>query len=175
MADVTGQGFVYGLRQIKLTSYDATPVEVFLPAARTLTFSETFTDAVLEGDDKEVSAVAFPKGLEWDLEAGGITLEALAVMTGETVTLSGTTPDQVETMIRHAGTSSPYFKIEGRSLGDSGDDIIVTIPKAKLTSLEGNFEFETFSLTKCSGKGIDDGTLGLYSVAKNETAGALTV
>lgn len=173
MSDVTS-GYVYGLRQIKLTSYDDTPVEVMLPAARTLSFSESFTEAELEGDDKVVAAVAFPKSVEWEMEAGGITLEALAVMTGETVTLTGTTPDQVETMKRNAGTASPYFKIEGRSIGDSGDDILVTIPKAKLSSFDGNLEFETFTLSSCSGKAIDDGTNGLYSVAKRETAAALS-
>ena len=173
MADIAN-GYVYGLREVKLTSHDATPVTVALPAARTLTFSEEYTEADLEGNDKTVASVGFPKKLNWDLEAGGVTLEAWAIMTGESVVTAGTTPDQTETMTRHAGTSSPYFTIEGRSLGDNGDDIEVKIPNAKLGSFEGNLEFETFALTKCSGSAIDDGTNGLYIVKKKETAAALS-
>ena len=173
MADLTN-AYVYGLREVQIVSHDATPITVALNASRVLSFSEEYTEADLEGNDVVVASVGFPKKLTWELEAGGVPLEAISIMTGEAIVDDGTPPDSKQEMVRHAGTSSPYFTIRGRSLGDSGDDIEVQIPNAKLGGFEGSFEFETFTLTKCNGSAIDDGTQGLYSVTTKETAAPLS-
>lgn len=166
MSDIS-RGYAYGLRQVILQSADGLK-EAELPAARTFSYSEITVNDELDGSDKTVATVSFPKKLEWELENGGISLAVLEILTGEEVTVSGATPNQIEEMVRHAGTSAPYFKVLGRSVGDKGDAVYVIVPNAKITALEGNFEQETFTVTKCSGDAIDEGA-GLYIIRKLQT------
>jgi hypothetical protein len=161
----------FGLKEIKVV-VGATVVT--LPVARTMSFKERVRSGELSGDDKTVAVVAYSDALEWSLEAGGISLEAWALMTGRTVTTTGTTPSRVTTLNADAAQTYPYFKIYGKSLGDGADDVHVKIYKAKLTeALEGEFADGEFFVTSCAGIAVDDGTNGIYDIVQNETAAAL--
>ena len=168
MTDVTGSGFIYGLRDLKITTLDGL-TQVDLPAAQTLTFSENITSDDLRGDDVIKATVAFVEAIEFSLEAGGISLEAWALMTGETVVTAGTQPNRTETLSRTGGKNFPWIKIYGRALGDGIDGTHLLILKAKLTSLEGNFENQGFFITSASGRGITDDSDLVYQVVKLET------
>lgn len=171
MADVV-PGYLYGLRDIKITSLDGA-TQVDLPAARTLTWSETSVSDELRGDDTIVSAIAFVEGLEWTLEAGGISLEAYALLTGETVVSTGVTPNRQQKITRQAGRSYPYVKVYGRSLGDQGDGAWILLNKVKVNTMEGNMTNQEFYITNCSGTGIKDASGNLYDLIKLETDAAL--
>lgn len=159
----------FGLRDIKITDMTGT-TQVDLPASQTLTFKERIKSGELSGDDALVSVVSFGEALEWTLEAGGIDLDAYAMLTGRTATLAGTTPDQTVTMTANAGDNFPWVKIYGKALGDGSDDIHCKIFKAKFTGLEGSFKEGAFWITKCTGIAVDDGTNGLFEFVANETA-----
>ena len=95
------------------------------------------------------------------------------MMTGRTVTQSGTTPNQINTLAGRAGASMPYFKIYGKALGDGLDDIHVKLPKCKITdTIEGEFANGEFFVTKCKGIALDNGT-NLFEFVQNETAASL--
>lgn len=167
MPDIA-RGYMYGLRDIKLTNLAGT-VQVDLPAARVLSWSETTVSDELRGDDVIVSTVGFVEGIEWSLESGGLSLEALALLTGETVQTSGTTPNRQQKITRTSGKNFPYIKVYGRSLGDDGDAGWVLLKKVKMTSLEGNLSNQEFFLTQGSGVGIQDDNGDLYDIIKLET------
>ncbi len=161
----------FGLRDVKLVSIGGTPTQVDLPAARTLSFNERVKSGELSGDDKTIAVVAFSDAIEWEMEAGGISLEAYALMTGRTVTEEGTTPSQTRTLTGSGGLEVfPYFKIYGKSVGDGADDIHVKIFKAKLTNIQGQLGDGEFWVTQASGIAIDDGTNGLFEIIQHETA-----
>lgn len=163
----------FGIRDIKITNLAGT-TQVDLPNAQTMTFTERLTTGEMRGDDATQAVVAFTDALEWELEAGGISLEAYALMTGRTITLSGTTPNQVNTLAGNAGDVYPYFKIYGKSQGDGADDIHVKILKAKLTGgFEGEFKDGEFWVTKCSGIAVDPGAGNLFEIIQNESATTL--
>lgn len=164
----------FGLRDVKVTNIGGT-VQVDLPYGMTLSFKERITSGELRGDDATVSIVAIADALEWELEAGGISLEAYALMTGRTATSAGVQPNRTLTLQGNAGDNYPYFKIYGKSVGDaSTDDIHVKINKAKLTgALEGEFKDGEFFVTKCSGVAIDPGAGGIFDIVQNETATTL--
>src|SRR5215216_6370150 len=116
----------FGIRDIKVTPVSATGTvgtSVDLPNARTLSFEETEDFEDLEGDDKKVATKGSGSVVEWELEAGGISLEALAVIAGGTVTSSGTTPNQKKEYKKLATDSRPDFKIEGQIISESGGDM----------------------------------------------------
>lgn len=171
MADIV-PGFLYGLRDLKLVDL-AGASQVDLPAARTLGWSESVVSDVLDGDDIEVSSVAFVKGIEWEIESGGISLEAYAMLTGETVVTSGSTPNRQQKITRKGGKNFPWIKVYGRSLGDANDGAWILLKKCKVTELEGTLGNQEFFLTKCNGRGIADSNNDLYDIVKLETDAAL--
>ena len=164
----------FGLNQVKLVKGVTVAT---LDAARVLKFSPRMLSGELKGNDKIVSVASMAEALEWSLEEGGIPLDALALMTGWTATLSGTTPTQVNTMKMVTSTAFPYFKIYGKSLGENLDDVHVKIWKAKITgNIEGSFQYGEFYVTSISGIAVYDATnTAVADVVQNETAAALPV
>lgn len=163
----------YGLSDIKLTSIDGV-TQVDLPAATKLAFKERIKSAEGVGDDKLSTVVSVREGVEWELEATGLPLEALALIYGTTTSTSGTTPDQIKTLENHGAVRLPYFKIYGKSLGEGDDDVHCIIYKAKVVEgLDSPLEYGALQMTKIKGIAIDDGTNGIYDWVQNETAAAL--
>jgi hypothetical protein len=163
----------YGLSDIKLTSIDGNE-QVDLPAATKLTFKERIKSAEGVGDDKLDTVVSVREGVEWELEATGLPLEALALMYGVTTSTSGSTPNQVKTLNAAGAVRLPYFKIYGKSLGEGDDDVHCIIYKAKVTEgQDAPLQYGELQMTTIKGLGIDDGVNGIYDWVQNETAGEL--
>lgn len=175
MSEVTIAGYgtyPFGLRQIIIVNAAGTSYTK-LPAAQTLKFGERIVSEELPGNDQISALVSFTDAVEWELEHGGISLEAYAMLTGRTVTPSGTTPNQVNTMNARGAANMPYFKIYGKALGEGLDDIHVKLPKCKITdTIEGEFANGGFFITKCKGIALDNGT-SLFEFVQNETAASL--
>jgi hypothetical protein len=143
------------LRDIKLTPYtDATNtalgVPVDLPVSRTLTFSETEEFSTLEGDDETAATHGAGAIVEWELESGGISLQAWAVLSGATYNGGASRRSIKKNVAQQRGS----FKIEGQIISDSGGDVHCEIFRAKCNaSLDGEFSYGNFMLTNCSGVG----------------------
>ena len=172
----------FGLRQVKLVPLDDSGAEitadaVFLPAARTFSFSETEEFEELTGNDTTVASHGAGPVVEWDLEGGGISLEVWAILSGATLTESGSTPAMKKTLTKKTSDSRPYFNVYGRSISDSGGDFQQVVYRCKC---DGDLEAEaaggSFMLTAASGKGY--GNLSdekLWDFVHNETAVPLVV
>lgn len=178
-----GNALPFGLRDVRLTplgANGATPgTAVDLPVSRTLSFSEDEDFEDLRGDDTLVASHGSGPTVSWDLEAGGISLEAYAVMAGGAVVSSGTTPAMKKVYTKLITDGRPYFKIEGQSINDNGGDFHCVIYRAKATeSLEGEMSDGSFWLTSASGKGygsLEAVPIGkVYEFTHNETAIAIT-
>jgi hypothetical protein len=160
----------FGLNDIKLQPITG-GATVDLPASTKLTFKERVKSAEGPGDDMLSTVVSVRDAIEWELEASGLPLEALAVMYGLTTSTTGSTPNQVKTLNHQGGVRLPYFKIYGKSLGEGEDDVHCVIFKAKVTEgLDGAFEYGNLQKSTVKGIGIDDGTNGIYDWVQNETA-----
>lgn len=174
----------YGLRDVKLTPYtDAAATtlagsSIDFPYGRKLSFSEAEDFEELRGDDKVVTIRGKGAAVDWELEGGGISLEAVAAMYGGTVTTTGTTPSQVKTFSKKVTDTRPFFKLEGQAISDSGGDFHAVLYKCRATGeLEGELGDGAFWLTAASGQAIP-ATLtakidALYDFVQNETAAAI--
>lgn len=178
-----GQTLPFGLRDLNLTPLGADGKTVGtatdLPVARTLSFSETEDFTELDGDDSRQGEHGAGPTVEFSLEAGGISLEAYAVLAGGIVTLTGVSPNQKKLYRKMATDARPYFKVEGQAISDSGGDFHGVIYCAKIDgSLEGSMEYGAFWMTSGSGKGFaSKETIGagrLYDYVQNETSVAIT-
>lgn len=177
-----GRAIPFGMRDVKVTPLGtdgATPGSaVDLPIGRTLSFSETEEFEELRGDDAVQASHGSGPIVEWDLEAGGIMLEAYVVFAGGEVINSGVTPNQVKTYRKLTTDARPYFKMEGQALNDNGGDFHAVIYRAKADgALEGEMGDQTFWLTKASGKGYGSLESGKedrsYDFVQNETTTAI--
>lgn len=168
----------YGLRDVKVTPIDAsgvlgTPVD--LPNARTFSFEENEDFEELRGDDRVVATRGQGASVAWELESGGISLDAYAVMNGGTVEETGVTPATVTTYTKKATDAKPRFQVEGQAISESGGDFHAVLPNCKATDgLSGELSDGSFWLTSASGTAIADPTTEIiYEFIQNETAVAI--
>ena len=168
----------YGLRDVKLRPIDAAGAvgaSVDLPVSRTLSFSEAEDFEELRGDDRVVAIRGKGPKIEWDLESGGISLNAHKIIAGGTVTASGVTPNEKLALKKKVTDARPYFQAEGQAISDSGGDFHALLYKLRASdTLEGELADGQFWLTSASGTGIGNATDDLYEFSANETAVAIT-
>lgn len=167
----------FGLRDVKVTPLTggAAGTSVDLPNAQTMQFSEAEDTEQLRGDDGLVAIHGKGPTVDWQLGAGGISLEALAVMNGGTVTTTGVTPNQIKTYSKKGTDSRPYFRAEGQSISDSGGDFHVVLYKCKSTgNVTGEQTDGSFWVTGASGTALPTTSDSkLYDFVQNETATAI--
>jgi len=161
----------FGLKEIVVVSYDGVTA-ISLPAALELEFEETVVSGEFFGNDELQGIVTQPLGVKGKFKAGGISLDAYALMTGHSYGVSGSTPNEVATLAGDSVTF-PYFKAYGKSLGDVGDDVHVKLMKIKLTgSPKGSFKRGEFFMLEAEFAGVKVGGKA-YELVANETATAL--
>jgi len=168
---VSGYGDTpFGLRQIAL--YDSAGAnKVLLPAAMMLHVTPLLEAARFSADGRLVGAAGFVAGADWELEAGGISLEALAKLTGDTAVTAGITPNRTLTLSSAAGDAMPYLRIAGRAVSDTGD-VICRLYRCKVEALEGTFRDGEFWVTYAQGVAVSDGTR-VFEFVQQETVAAL--
>lgn len=183
MASPMPTSLPYGIRDIRLTPYtDAgattlgTPID--LPYAQTMKFSEVEEFDTLRGDDQTVTIRGKGPTGTWELGSGGISLAAVAVMSGAVLTTTGTTPARVISLKKNTSNVRPWFKAEGQSISDSGGDFHVVLYRLRMTdSLDGELTDGTFYITSTKGTMLGSNVTGsigaLYDFIQNETAIAI--
>lgn len=172
----------FGMREVLLTpiNTDGTlGTGVKLPAARTLSFSEAEDFEELRGDDRLITVRGTGPNVNWDLEGGGISLEAWNVLSGGTVVEEGTSTDGDlrKRFSKGAYDTRPKFKAEGRAISDSGGDFHAVLYLCRATGdLSGEMSDGSFWLTSASGQAFPDENNGdvLYDFIQYEVETAIT-
>jgi hypothetical protein len=167
----------YGLRDVKVAPMDpdgTIGTMVDLPNSQTLSFKENEDFQELRGDDKVVAKRGNGPTVDWELDSGGISLEAYAIMNGGLVTVTGTTPAVVKKYSKKTTDSKPDFWAEGQAMSESGGDFHMTLHRCKADGgIEGELNDGEFWITQASGTGIGNVDDELYDFAENETAAAI--
>ena len=161
----------FGVRQVALYSADGTG-KVLLPVAMMMHVTPLFETARFEADGRLVGASSFVSGAEWELEAGGISLEALAKLVGGSAATVGVTPNRTLTLSLDAGDAMPYLRIAGRAMGADAGDVICRLYRCKVEALEGTFRDGEFWVSYAKGVAVSNGSLAVEFV-QQETAAAL--
>jgi hypothetical protein len=178
----------YGMRQVRLTPFTDQTATAYaassipLPNGQTFTFADTEDFQSLRGDDQTVSVHGKGVIVDWEVEAGGISLEAYQAMAGGTVITSGVTPNIKKTYTKYSTDATdptkyqrPYFKAEGRAISDAGGDFHIVVYRARATDdIKGELKDGEFWITGAKGQGL--GSLvsadlnKAYDFVFNETA-----
>lgn len=175
----------YGIRDIKLTPYIDRAVGtvlastagsmIDLPNMQTFSFSEAEEYNDLRGDDRLVTTHGNGAQVEWELEAGGMSLQAWELMGGGEIITTGLTPNRAVTLRKLSSAVRPFFRTEGQAISDSGGDVHTFVYRCKCNdSIEGEFADGEFFTTSVSGLGFpllaEEGFDLLYDFVHNETA-----
>lgn len=148
----------YGLRDVKVKPWNSDGTlgaAVDLPVATTFKFKEVKTTVEFEGDDRMAGLGSHMTHIEWELEAQGISLDALKVILGGTVTDTGVTPNQVKRYTKTVGTANPYFLVEGQAISESGGDFHGRAYKCKCKDSDiGNIEGKAGAKSSYKGIGV---------------------
>jgi hypothetical protein len=168
----------YGLRDIKIAPIDPSDgsigTMVDLPNAQTMSFNETEEYQELRGDDKVVAKRGNGPTVEWDLESGGISLEAYVIMNGGEIVTSGVTPNVKKTYTKKSTDARPDFWAEGQAMSENGGDFHQVLKRCKADGgIEGEMADGEFWITSASGTAIGDINDDLYDFVDNETAVAI--
>lgn len=148
---------------------------VDLPAMQTLTFKETEAFEILKGDDLNLASHGAGPMVSWELESGGISLAAYAVIMGGSATTTGTTPTQSVTYTKGALDQRPYFQIEGQAISDSGGDFHTVLYRCKADGgFDGSMANGKFWVSKATGTGFGNVAgsapdYKLYDFVQNES------
>lgn len=178
---ISSDALPYGLRDVKiapLTGTGAAGTKVDLPNARTFSFEESEDFEELRGDDKVRATRGKGAAVEWELEAGGISLEALVVLNGGALVVTGTTPNVKKTYTKKGMDQRPEFLVEGQALSESGGDFHAVIYRCKSTGgVSGEMSDGSFLLTECSGAALPSLDPAksdvIYDLIHNETTAAI--
>lgn len=173
----------YGLRDVKLTPFTteantALGTSVDLPNSRTFSFSEAEEFTELRGDDKVVTTRGRGASVDWELENGGLSFEALRIMAGGSIVESGVSPNQKKVFTKKVTDARPFFKVEGQAISDSGGDLHCVLDRCRATgNIEGEFADGEFFLTSGEGVALPSLITGrvdtLYEFVQNETVTAI--
>ncbi len=158
---------------------------VDVPGITSLKLTPTFVEKQLKGDESVIDTYAKLEQIDWSIEHGVISLDALAIMIGGKVTESGETPSQTQTFTLTKDDLPQYFKLEAKcDYADVGDAHFV-LYKCKCTSFDYTLQGEEYATISASGKAIPTMKGGkVKDIIFNETAadivtgtapGALTV
>lgn len=173
----------FGLRDVKIFPIDDEGnlgSGIDLPASQVFSFKEAETFEILKGDDLNLASHGGGPTVTWELESGGISLEAYAAIMGGSVTTSGTSPDTVKTYKKSALDQRPYFQVEGQAISDSGGDFHAVVYRCKADGgFDGSMSNSKFWVSKATGTGFGNvqggGDLDLYNFIQNETVTAISV
>lgn len=86
-----------------------------LPGIKSLEVGGQVNVKELRGDNQQLDVQVTLSNVTATVAHAKISLDALAVMIGSTVTDSGTTPNQIATMTLLGGSTFSYFKLEGKT------------------------------------------------------------
>lgn len=131
----------------------------------------------LYGDSKLLDIYQKTTEVELDVECAQLSLDAMEVLLGGSVTQSGTTPNQTATYsLTAADSTPPYFKLEGQWLyaGDGVGDVHIVLYKCKVTDppqMEVNDASGNFGTVKFKAIAIPAASNNKwFDIVVNETA-----
>lgn len=125
------------------------------------------------GDDRVVAVASRIIAGTGQCRMQGVSLEALAVVTGMTLDTEGTGATVIKTLPIKAGARLPAFGVVGQGLAEDGlGDEVIFVPNAKITSdvQLGQMEYGVLSSVEFSFTAVDDGEYDILNLIEHATA-----
>jgi len=150
----------YGLRDCKvaINNLDGTfGTAVDVPSVALYVANLQTVNAQLEGDDSITATAARIISAQVTFRFGSADLDLLAILTGQSVDNSGTTPNR-RRQLDISALRLPYFGISGKADAEEGaGDNHIFVPKVKITEgFEIRLEYNTFAAPEITAVAVGD-------------------
>lgn len=144
---------------------------VDVPGITSLKLTPTFIEKQLKGDESVLDTYSKLEQIDWSIEHGVISLDALAIMIGGKVTEGGEAPSQTQTFTLTKDDLPQYFKLEAKTDYTDVGDVHFVLYKCKCTSYDYTLQGEEYATISASGKAIPTMKEGkVKDIIFNETA-----
>lgn len=171
----------FGINDCKVATWNsagtfATAVDV--PAIQVLNTTMRVVSAELTGDDTIVASASRPIGAQITLRFGSVNLSVLEVLTGNAVTSSVASPNNVKKLRVNGGERFPYFAIAGKAFAEEGSGAFeLFIPKCKIMGDVNlvQLSYGEFAIPELTVMAVPDSSYGLINLIEVETARALAI
>ena len=142
-----------------------------LPAIQTFSFADNESYVDLRGDDILQATHGSGAQVNWTLEAGGISLQVWAILTGGQIIEAGVAPNRTITLRKCSDDIRPYFQVRGLAVNDNAGDTVAVVYRAKCNGdISGQFGDGVFFVTSADGIGLPlPGTKLLYDFIQHES------
>lgn len=152
----------------------ATAIEV--PGIQKIEIAHNATEKALSSDEKVLDYYVKTDYFNWAFNSAKISLDALAILEGGTVTATGTTPNQVYTYSINESSVPKYFKLEAKANYTAGEngDFHLKLYKCKANNIDILYSASDYAIVSATGVAIattHDGSIKDYVI--NETATAI--
>lgn len=165
--------YVFGLRRLVVTNSAGTLQEQ-LEAGQSFSFEPEFRVGEQFGDDALKAVISFIIGGSGEFSAGALSTAAIAIITGKTLSVSGSNPNEITELKWSAGDVMPYFKVYGLARDEGGGDIHILLSKVKLVGgLSLAIEDNEFVTPGFEVRVVDDGTNGVARILQHQTTTTL--
>jgi hypothetical protein len=157
--DIGGPQF--GLRDAKIAVHNGdgsygTLVDVY--SVQLYSAQIQTTTAELTGDDSITAVHATGRSAQVQLRFGSVQLGVLEILTGQTLSSSGSSPNIRREMI-FDNFDFPYFGIAGKAVASegAGAETHLVLPKVKITDgFQVNFEYGSFAIPEVTAMAVTD-------------------
>lgn len=171
----------FGLADVRIATWNATDdysAEVDVMSAQALNTVMRVVSAELTGDDQITATASRAVGAQITMRMGGVSLEALEVMTGSSPASSLTTPNEVKNLRILGGQRMPYFGVVGKALAEEGQGSFeIFIPKCKIMGDVNlvQMAYGEFAIPEMTVMAVGDESYGIVNMIPVETDRALTI
>lgn len=146
------------LKIAKITADTTTSITfgtlVDIPGIQTLSLTPSFIEKDLRGDEAVLDRYTKLDYISWTINNALMSLDALAIFFGGTITTSGTgaTEKNVFTVL---STDIPqYFKLEGQTKYTDAGDVHIVLFKCKASKVDYELKGEDYAMVSASGIAI---------------------
>lgn len=181
---ISNQSVVLGIddaKIFKLTADSSSALiydsAISLPGLQKIEIASKVTEKELKSDEKVLDYYVNIDYISWMFNSTKISLEALAVLEGGTLTLSGTTPNQVYTYTTSKTSAPNYFKLEAKANYTAGanGDFHLKLYKCKVNNVDIQYLSTDYAIVSATGVAIATTNNGkIKDNVINETATAIS-
>lgn len=151
-------------------------------ACQMVSLTAEMRSGTLSGDGGKRALASKIIGVKGKIRFGGVQQDILAIVLGQTVSSSGTTPNQMK-RLPIKNVMNPYFAVCARAKASEGaGDAHLFAPKIKcMSDIEVSFEEENFCIVEFDFEGtyddyvLDSGTPICMDIIEHETAVAIAI
>lgn len=132
---------------------------IAVASAENLKLDLQYIQDTAKGNSRYTALASQIVAVDWQLDGVNLDANVVQVITGATVSSSGTGANQVDTQ-SFSNDLSPYMGLMAQAWGENGIDLCILVPYAKM--MKGwsySFNFGKYASPQFKGTGIDEPTL----------------